>query len=126
MALKEIAVEGMTLVFDPPTVSGSISIMGLASLKTKIDGSGVYTDGLTISISSIISTPSAPTPDPMPHVASINSTATYVKEGGSLVLRVGDKTDTITANPINPSGSPVPTNFKIVIQSAGQTKVKAE
>jgi hypothetical protein len=126
---KLIAVDGMTLTFDPPTVQGSISIAGVPSLKSKQDGNGVYLDGLSIVISGVTNPPAGATiPDPVPANGTLDSTATKTKDGGILVLLEGDTTGDITSNPLIPGSPPTPSPviYKIKIQTAGQVKAKGE
>ena len=125
---KLIAVEGMTLTFDPSTVQGSIQITGQPSLKSKQDGSAVYLDGLTLVISGVTNPPAGATiPDPVPAIGSINSTAEKTKDDGVLVLLEGDTTDDITSNPQIPGTPPTPSpvTYKIKVSVAGQIKAKA-
>lgn len=122
-----IAVEGMTLVIDDPTVSGVITITGSASLKVKASGS-VYKNGLGITVSGITAPSAGATiPDPAPKNASLNSSATKTKADSTFVLLEGDETDTIHATPQIPGSPPInyPVTFKVKIETAGQIKVKA-
>lgn len=125
MALKEIAVEGMTLEPDDPLVSATISITGSSSSKSKAEGKGIYKDNLSISVSAITKPP-ATVPDSGPYTANFSSSASKVKVDGNLVLLDGDETETINATPKLPNGTPNPISFKVKIQSAGQSKVKAQ
>lgn len=126
---KLIAVEGMTLVFDPSTVLGVIAISGSPSVKSKQDGKKVYLDELTLVISGVTNPPAGATiPDPLPANGSIDSTAVKTKDDGVLVLLEGDTTGDITSTPLIPGGpqTPSPVTYKIKIQVAGQIKAKAE
>jgi len=126
--MKNIAVEGMTLIFSDPLVNGTIAIVGAASSKVKAT-TGVYKDGLEISVSAITYPSAGATiPDPGPYSSNINSSAVKVKAETILVLLEGDESDTINATPKIPnSPSPIdfPISFKVKIQAAGQIKAKA-
>jgi hypothetical protein len=125
---KLLAVEGMTLTIDPPTVLGTITITGLPMNKAKQDGSKVYLDGLSVSISGVTNPSAGATiPDPVPAVGNINSSAIKTKQDGTLVLFVGDETSTITSNPLIPGlpPTPSPVNYKVKISVAGQLKAKS-
>lgn len=133
---ENVAVAGMTLVFDPSTVSGTILITGVASVKAKATN-GIYQDGLSITVSAItVPTAGATIPDPGPYTSNISSSSLKVKaklglipvESFELVLLEGDESDTIDATPQIPSSpDPIdyPISFKIKISAAGQDKVKA-
>jgi len=128
MALKEVANTSMVYSPDDPNVVATITITGVESSKVKAT-SGVYKDNLSISVSSITyPSAGATTPDPGPYTANFSSSAQKVKADGSLVLRVGDETGTISATPQIPGSppTPYPISFKVKIDNAGQTKVKAE
>lgn len=133
MALKFIAVEGMTVIPDDPNVIATIAITGAPSIKTKAGGSGVYKDGLQISVSVITyPTAGATIPDPGPYTATISATAEKVKADGTLVLRVDDETGIINATPQIPPTPPnvdpidFPISFKVKISIAGQLKANGQ
>lgn len=134
MSLKPVAVEGMVLKIvegAPTAVQGVVQIIGISALKCSAEGKGIYQADLTISVSNITSPDgNATTPDPTPRVSAIRSTATYTEVEGKLVLRKGDKSDIINAQPIipppPPSGTPYPVTFRVEIDDPGQTKVEAE
>jgi len=118
--------ESMILMPDNPAVICSISIVGISSLKVKAGGSGVYKDGLMLSVSAI-TFGSATIPDAGPYVVPLNATIMKCKADGDLILVEGDLSDMINATPKTPSSpNPIdtPISFKIKIQSAGQIKVK--
>lgn len=126
---KLIAVEGMTLTIDPPTVLGIISIIGTPSLKTKQDSKAIYLDGLEIQVSGVtVPTAGATIPDPTPASGNIISTAVKTKDDGTLVLLEGDETGTISSSPQIPGTppAPYPVNYTVKISVAGQLKAKAE
>jgi len=128
MALKNIAVEGMAITISNPNVVATVAITGSASLKVKA-GTGVYKDGLGVSVSAItVPSSGATIPDPGPYNVSFSATATKVKADGELVLRVDDETGTINATPQIPGTPPVPfpVSFNISITDAGQNKAKAQ
>ena len=130
MALKLIAVEGMTIQFSDPTIVATVVITGSASIKSKAEGFGVYKDGLSISVSNITSPSNGATiPDPGPYTENFSATALKTKADGELVLRVDDETGTINATPKIPSTpTPIdfPVSFEVQVSAAGQTKAKAQ
>lgn len=130
MALKLIAVSGMTVQVSDPTVVATITITGSPSLKVKAEGNGVYKDSLGVTVTAItVPSAGATIPDPGPYNVTFSATAQKVKADGSLVLRVDDETGTINATPKIPSTpSPIdfPVSFKIEISNAGQSKSKAQ
>jgi hypothetical protein len=118
--------ESMVLLPDNPAVICNISIVGIASLKVKAGGSGVYKDGLLLSVSAI-TFGSATIPDPAVYVVPLNASIMNCKADGDLILVEGDESDMINATPQTPSSpNPIdtPVSFKIKIEFAGQTKVK--
>jgi hypothetical protein len=129
MALTEVAVQGMTLVFSDPNVQGTITITGSPSAKVKASNKGVYKDNLGISVTNITyPSAGATTPDPGPKTANFSATIAKVKADGQLVLVKNDETGTINATPYIPGAppTPYPISFKVKISNAGQTKSKAQ
>ncbi len=125
---KNIANESMILQVDNLIVVATISITGSSSTKVKAI-SGVYQDGLAISVTNITAPSAGATiPDPGPYNENIASSATKVKAETKLVLLEGDTSGTINATPKIPSSpNPIdfPVSFKVEISSAGQIKAKA-
>lgn len=129
MALKVVANEAMILMPDDMLVVCVIVITGIASLKCKAGGTGIYQDGLQISVSAITYPSAGATiPDPAPYIVAMNADAQKVKAENKLVLRVDDLSDMISATPKIPGSPPVdyPITFKIEVIDAGQLKVKAQ
>lgn len=133
MALKLIAVEGMTIIPSDPNVIATITITGLPSIKAKAEGNGVYKNGLEISVSAITyPTAGATIPDPGPYTAIFTATAQKVKADGELVLRIDDETGIINAVPQIPPTPPnvdpidFPIAFTVKISVPGQLKVKGQ
>jgi len=126
---KLIAVDGAILLQDDPLVVCTITETGLPSLFDKAEGNGFLLDGHQITVSNITYPSAGATiPDPGPYPASFSSTATKVKDSGTLVLLEGDTTATISATPqipASPSPTPYPVTFKVEIKVAGQLTVKA-
>lgn len=130
MSLKLIANDSATFSLSDKsntTISGII-IVTKVKMKSSSVGQKNILEGTFVTVSGVTcSGLGAITPDPVPHVASINPTATTCKDSTLKVLRVNDKTDVITAYPLVPGSPPEPkaVTFKVEITDAGQTKVKA-
>lgn len=128
MSLKLIAVQGMTLVTNPSTVTATIA--AAPPTGTKCSASAlVHRDGDKITVSAItVPTAGATTPDPGPYTVAIVATAEKTKAEGLLVARQDDETEEINATPKIPGSPPVdyPVTFTIKISAAGQTKAKAQ
>jgi hypothetical protein len=126
MALKEIAVDGLTLVDDNATntVPFDYEITSVPSQKVKAEGGGVYKQSLNFTI------PTGQGISGMcvlaaPLIGSISPTATKTKAEGGLVLRKGDSV-TVVGSGQSPSGTSCPLTFNVRISDAGQSKVKAQ
>jgi hypothetical protein len=135
MALKEIAVQGMTVIVDPSSpvppgaVVASIVVAAPTETKVKAESKLVHRDGDQITVTAItVPSAGATTPDPGPYNVALNATATKTKAGNIEVLRVDDISDTINATPQIPGTPPVsyPVAFNCKISVAGQTKAKAQ
>jgi hypothetical protein len=129
MALKNVAVQGMTLLLSDPTVVATVSIVDPPSSKVKAETKGVYRDGAQVSVSAItVPSAGATVPDPGPYVVPLNATAAKVRAESDLVLRIDDESDTINAVPQIPGTPPVayPVSFTVRVSVAGQSKVKAQ
>lgn len=130
MALIDMAVLGMALVPSDPTVQCTIVVTGVPSTRLKADNLGVYLDGTMLAVTAItVPSAGATIADPGPYNVPLNATATRTKSDGTLVLREDDESDIINATPQipgSPSPTPYPVSFTIVIDSAGQTRSKAE
>jgi hypothetical protein len=129
---KLVAVQGMTLSIVnglPTPVEGTISITGSPSTINKVDGKGVYLDGLGISVTNVTSTGAgATTPDPGPITGSINASILYCKENGTLMLAEDDLSGVINATPKIPGTPPTdyPVTFQVQVTNANQNEVRAE
>jgi len=130
MALIDMAVIGMALIPNDPLVVCTIVVVGLPSIRLKADNLGVYLDGTIVAVTAItVPSAGATIPDPGPYNVPLNATAVRTKSESTLVLRKGDESDIINATPQipgSPSPTPYPVSFSIVIDSAGQTRSKAE
>ena len=132
MALKEIAVDGLTIDHDSGSIvsGGSFTITSIPSLKVKCENKGVYTGTLSFSFSGgYVSPDDSGTTGT--GTGTIMFTAQKVKAENQFVLRKGD-TGTMSGTyvKINPAAPPptVPgtfTNQPVKITDAGQTKVLA-
>ena len=127
MSLKNIAVEGMTVLADLPVVA---VVTPDPATGTKTSATAlVYRDGDTIQVSNITDpTAGATIPDPAIYEAKMISSATRVKSESVLVLLDGDESETIDATPQIPGSPPVdyPVSFKCTITVPGQIKAKAQ
>ncbi len=125
MAQEYIAVEGMTLSFQNPAHSGTITVTPLqASVTTKIDNKGVYSGPIAITISagtdgSITNATGAGTFIP---------SSTSTKVDNKFVLRKDDITIPITMTGTNPSPPPPTSTYITVVKisAAGQTSTKSD
>jgi hypothetical protein len=135
MALKLIAVQGMTVLVDsttvvpPGVVVATIVVSPPTATKVKAESKLVHRDGDQITVSAItVPAAGATIPDPGPYTVAFSSTATKVNAEGKLVLLEGDQTATINATPQIPGTPPVayPVSFKCFVSVAGQTKAKAQ
>ena len=136
MALRLIAVAGVVVIVDsttvipPGTVVATIVVNPPTGLKVRAEAKLVHRDGDQIVVSAItVPGAGATIPDPGPYTVAMNATALKTKAEGLEVLREGDQSDVINATPQipgSPSPAPYPVSFKCVVQTAGQTKVKAQ
>lgn len=133
MTLAPIAVSGMILKIVPvkatDSTAGKITIVGVAYDRGDAGGSGIYQHGLQIQIASVTASDAGATiADPKVITATIHAAQNRVTCGGVAILREGDQTDVLTAEPSIP-GPPQQsyvTEFRVKISSAGQTKVEAQ
>lgn len=119
--MKLIAVDGFTFVFDPPSVGGSVTLTGIPSLTSSINGNGICKDGFSFTVTGVF-TPTATIPDPAVYSGEFNATSEKVTVDGDPPLRVEDESGSITATPETPGVPPVPspTTFKLVIVNPNQ------
>lgn len=125
MALKEIAVDGLTLAPQGIVSGGSLSIVSTPSTKVKCEGNGVYKTPLQFTLSGANATGYDPGTVMTVGVASIVATALKVKAEAILVMRVDDQNLTVSMTGTI-SGTPTPFVEPWKITNAGQSKVKAE
>lgn len=132
MALKEVAVDGLTLSHSigSPITGGTFFITSIPSIKVKAEGNGVYSGTLNFTFSG--GTYSGGVPGTASGSGSINPTATKTKADGNLVLRVDDN-GTMAGSYEQTNPTPPPPTISIPfsgvgveISNAGQIKVKAE
>lgn len=126
--MELIAVDGATLLQDDPLVVCTIAPVGVPSITCKAENKGMLKDGYNVVVSAITYPSAGATiPDPAPYPVAFETSATKVKADGTLVLLEGDLTPTINATPQIPGSPPTPNpvSFKIEINVAGQTTVKA-
>jgi hypothetical protein len=122
-----IAVQGMTLVTNPPTVTAVITPLPGVITKVKTEAKLVGIDGDQVTVSAItVPSAGATIPDPSPYTVALQSSASKVKAEGTHVLLEGDESETINATPQIPGTPPTnyPVSFTIKISVAGQTKAK--
>lgn len=124
MSLKNIAVEGCTLQLQSGT--GTITINpGQTSIKVKCSGKAVYT-ALKFTVSGY--TGGAITvAESGAGSGEIVATAKKTLVESKAVFLEGDKSTVITLNGLQPSGSetaPATATDTVIIQNAGQSKVK--
>lgn len=127
MALKEIAVDGLTL--SPQGIvsigTGTLTIVSTPSIKVMADGKGVYTTPLIFTLALGDAEGYDPETVATAPSGSIPASAIRVLADGSLVMRVDDQFLTVPMTGTI-SGTPTPFVEPWKITDAGQTKVKAE
>jgi hypothetical protein len=136
MALKLIAVAGMTVIVDqttvnPPTIPlvATIVVAPPTALKEKAENKLVHRDGDQITVSAItVPAAGATIPDPGPYTVPINKTVIKTIAEGKEVLVLGDQSDTINAVPQIPGSPPTnyPVSFKCIISNSNQIKANAQ
>ena len=128
MALKEIAVSGLTI--SPQgiiTDVGTLIITSTPSLKSKAEGKAVYSGSVTFTIVGASATGYDPATVFSLAPITISASAIKSKADGSLVMRVNDLFTAVAPNmggTIGGTPTPFPESFKIT--NANQTKVKSE
>lgn len=125
MALKEIAVDGLTLAPQGIVSGGVLSITSVPSTKVKAEGAGVYKDPLTFTLTGANATGYDPGTVMTVGSGSIPATALKVKAESLAVMRVDDQFATVAMTGTI-LGTPTPFTEPWKITNAGQTKVKAE
>lgn len=131
MALKLVAVDGLTLVDDNVANTTSTTITSSPSTKVKAETKGVIKKELAFTILAGSGIPGVCVLQADLPLQTIPSSAISVKAEGELVSREQDS-KTINAiggydgSPPPPSGSPCPLVFNMRISVAGQTKAKAQ
>lgn len=121
MSLNYVATEDWEHKFSEG--DGSVEVKNDPSLKVKCGGKKAFFDKIKVSISGFS----------IPNVLSNGSGSGEIKgsaqklkiENMSAVLE-GDESEDIAITGVNPAGQVTTKNVKIKVQSAGQTKVKAE
>ncbi|WP_405326036.1 hypothetical protein [Fibrobacter sp.] len=124
--MKYVAVEGMTIVYTAGALSAIVTAtLGQASSNVRIDGNGVYLDGLELTASSWqIGTYTVPVGAPV--TGNFESSARKVKADGEYVLLEGDTAE-FDVQATDPNTQTTQTfTITATVQSAGQTSVKAE
>lgn len=124
---KLIAVQGMVLIPNNPSVVCTITPPLNFSSKCLAENKNIHLNGDIVTVTNI-TFGSATIPDPGPYSVPLNSSALKSNElnQNNPPLLEGDESDTINAIPKTPSSpNPIdtPVSFTIKIQSAGQTKV---
>ena len=126
MALKEIAVQGLTLspqgIVTPGT--GVLTIISTPSVKIKPEGNGSYKTPLQFTLTGANAIGYDPGTVMTVGTASIVATAVKVYADGVLVMRVDDQNLTVSMTGTI-SGTPTPFVEPWKITNAGQIKVKA-
>lgn len=119
---KNIAVKGCVLTFSVGT--GTATITTSESTTTKINGNGVYSGPLSISVSNFA--------DPTTQIVQgmgggvINPSATKTSVDGNNVVLEGDSCDVLVNGVHAVSGMPLSQTVNVKISNAGQTIGVAE
>lgn len=124
MALKEVAVQGCTLTYDPPVTGAPASFVTAPSTKVIAAGSGVYLDGAQIQIPAGVTNGSCTTSAIA--YGNIDATATKVNAEATPVLRVDDLVTVQNIPGSTGGGSGCSLTVTVRITNAGQTKVRAQ
>lgn len=127
MALKEIAVQGLTLspqgIVTPGT--GVLTIISTPSVKVKPEGNGSYKTPLQFTLTGANAAGYDPGTVMTVGTASIVATAVKVYADGVLAMRVDDQNLTVAMTGMI-DGTPTPFVEPWKITNAGQIKVRAE
>ena len=127
MALTEIAVQGMTLEYTNPTVSGALpTVTGSPSTKVSADGKGAYQNGLSITVPSGITDTATSCVTSNPVNTTIVATSQKTLVEGVSPLRAGDETVSLTIPGLIGGQTACSVITAVRISGAGQTKVLAE
>lgn len=124
MALKEVAVDGLTLTPQGIVSGGVITITAVPSIKVKIEGKGVYKNPFIFTFAGGNATGYDPGTVVSVAPGSIPATAIKNKVDGLLVMRVDDLVSMGMTGTIGGTPTPFPEVWKIT--NAGQIKVRAE
>lgn len=123
MALKEVAVQGATFSYQAP-VTGAPPTPGAPSTKVLAGGSGVFQDGLQVTIPVGVTDGTCTTT--AVGIGNISATSLKVDAEGKKVLRVGDSVTVAGITGVLSGGSACALTVTVEITNAGQAKVKAE
>jgi hypothetical protein len=121
---KNVAVNGLTIAPQGIVSGGVIVITSTPSTKVKGETQGVYETPLQFTFSGGNATGYDPGTVVTVGTGTIAATATKVKAGGSLVMRVDDQNAVVPMTGTI-SGTPTPFTEPWKITDANQTKVKA-
>ena len=121
--MKDIAVEGMTLDYDG-SVTGPTPEPGAPSAVARVDGNGIYVDGLSITAPTGVVDGDCTTTSPA--TESMNATAEENRLEGSPPLREDDTVDFSEVPGVDGSGNACTASFTVRIVSAGQNVARAE
>ena len=127
MALKEVAVQGLTLtpqgIVTPGT--GTLTITSTPSAKNKAGGNGMYKKPLQFTLAGANAAGYDPGTVMTVGPGSIPATAVKVKADTLLVMRTDDQNASVSMTGTI-SGTPTPFVEPWKITDAGQTKVKGQ
>ena len=121
MSLKNVATEDWEYKFSEG--DGSVEVQNQPSLKVKCGGKGAYFEKIKVkvssfSISNVISGGSGE--------GEIKGSAQKLKIEGQPAVLEGDESEKFGVIGVDPAGHMITYYVTIKVQSAGQTKVKAE
>ena len=120
--MKLVAVDGFSYIIDDITISATITLTGVPSLKSSCEGKGVCKDGFGISLVTITDTETFANSGPI--LGSFDATAEKGEADGTKVLRVDDEASFSNILLTHPtSGATKTVSFKVKITDAGQNKV---
>ncbi len=129
MSYKLVAVQGMTLYQDDPSVVCTVFFIFPPTIsKNFAENKLFHADGDMFMVNAItVPSAGATIPDPATYAVPLNASTTKVEAENKNPLRLGDLSDTINAIPKIPGTPPVdyPVSFKMEITDAGQMKVFA-
>ena len=118
-----VAVQGMTLVVKESGTSATLTPTTPPDSKVKAESKAVYAGDVAVSI---VGATNGTCTQSAPATATLSPTATKSKASSKEVLRENDESNTAVVTGALSGGGACTLNVTAVVDSAGQTKVKAK